>query len=106
MCNYKIYDLRVGKDRVTLIDNGGIDTKLRFEDVRFAHNRRELFKHLSAIGRDLYDGTIMFADSSKCSAKKVYDKCKSRHGSRREHEKNASKYRERFACEFARRMCA
>lgn len=67
-----------------------------------------IHKKLVEVGRMLYCGDLQFKKSSDCKAKTVYDNCKRKHGTYRNHfnTKDSKKYRERFASEFARRMYA
>lgn len=109
MCSYRIYDIRIFPDHIAILNNAGVSTsKLIFEGHMYVRDHADTFKYLAELGRDLYEGRKMFAKTSKCKAKKVYENCKRRHGTSRNHidDPNAKKYRERFASEFARRMCA
>ena len=101
MAKYKVADIKVLPDRIVVINNAGIErTKLWFDDWEFARGE-EQFKVLQKIGRELYDGEIIFADSVKSNAKKIYVYLKERYGHSR---KGSKRNRERFAREFAYKM--
>lgn len=97
-------------DGDVMLDASQSDSKPReyFKGVLDGYRGQSVHKQLAEVGRMLYCGDIQFTKSSRCRAKQVYDSCKRRHGTWKTHylDGNGKKYRERFASEFARRMCA
>ena len=109
MCRYKLKSITVsdGEVRLNVLESGS-RSRDWFQGIIEHAEGQSVFKQLCQTGRMLYDGQLQFAKSSECKAKRVYDSCKRRHGTWRKHyhDKDEKKYRERFASEFARRMCA
>lgn len=108
MSDYRVKGITIddGKVYLTVRESG---TKVRGW-VRGTIGNMEgqsVYKQLCMTGRMLYDGRLKLAKSSRCQAKKAYESCKRRHGTWRSNydDRDEKMRRERFAREFARRMC-
>lgn len=107
--HYNIRNIAI-RDGDVMLDASQSDSKPceYFKGVLDGYDGQSVHKQLAEVGRMLYCGDLQFAKSSRCRAKQVYESCKRRHGTWRSHcfDGSVKKYRERFASEFARRMCA
>lgn len=104
--HYNVRSITI-RDGDVMLDASESDANEFFRGVLDGFEGQSIHKQLAEVGRMLYCGDLQFVKSSRCRARSVYESCKRRHGTYRSHYSDESKkYRERFASEFARRMCA
>lgn len=112
MSHYKIKSITVKDDTVIIYAQASnVSPREWFRSPIMGHENDSLYKQFQIVGRELYDGGFQFPKWVKCHAKTVYDNCIQRFGTWRQRRdvpftKEYNEKRERFAREFARRMCA
>lgn len=107
--HYNVRNITISGGEVMLtVADSGSGNRGFYRGTLVGFEERGTHAKLTEIGRMLYCGDLQFVKTARCKAKDVYDRCKRRHGTLRSHyhDRSYKKYRERFASEFARRMCA